>query len=114
MSNAEPSQILDSNPCRTASFIEQIAGLPLASKNSPNIPGDLEHEDEKDVKYPKRLRHKGKGRVPAGLLTKADGNAWFAVKPTKAANVITLATATRAEAHGAAKPVDNGNIQATI
>jgi hypothetical protein len=34
-----------------------------------------------------------------GLLTKAEGEAWFAVAPAKAANVIPLPAVSRTEAH---------------
>jgi hypothetical protein len=34
-----------------------------------------------------------------GLMTKKDGEAWYAVAPAQAANVIPLPAATRKEAH---------------
>ena len=34
-----------------------------------------------------------------GLMTKKDGEAWFAVAPAQAVNVIPLPAATRKEAH---------------
>ena len=43
-----------------------------APKDSPNISGQLDSENEQDVKYPKRLRHKGKGRVWATIYKRPD------------------------------------------
>ena len=46
-------------------------GFALAPKDSPNISGHLECESDK-VKYPKRLRHNGKGRVLATIYKRPD------------------------------------------
>ena len=41
-------------------------------KDSPNIPGALGGENEKDVKFPKRLRYRGKGKVLATIYKRQD------------------------------------------
>jgi len=41
--------------------------LATAPKDSPNISGELGGENEQNVKYPKRLRHRGKGKVWATI-----------------------------------------------
>jgi len=44
----------------------------MSPKDSPNIPGQLEGEGEQNVKFPKRLRHNGKGRVWATIYKRSD------------------------------------------
>jgi hypothetical protein len=44
----------------------------LVPKDSPNISSELEGESEQVVKYPKRLRHKGKGKVLATIYKRSD------------------------------------------
>jgi integrase len=43
-----------------------------APKDSPNISGQLDNEYEQDVKYPKRLRLRGKGKVWATIYKRPD------------------------------------------
>ena len=47
--------------------------MALNTKDSPNISGELESENEQGVKFPKRLRHRGKGRVLATIYKRPDG-----------------------------------------
>jgi hypothetical protein len=53
-------------------FPSENGDLATASKDSQNISGDLEDESEQSVKFPKRLRHKGKGRVLATIYKRSD------------------------------------------
>ena len=53
-------------------FIEGNGVLATVPKDSPNISGQLGSENEQDVKYPKRLRHHGKGRVLATIYKRPD------------------------------------------
>ncbi len=48
-------------------FPKESDELATVTKDPPNISGQLESESEQDVKYPKRLRHHGKGRVLATI-----------------------------------------------
>ena len=47
--------------------------METAPQVSPNILGQLEGESEQDVKFPKRLRHNGKGRVLATIYKRRGG-----------------------------------------
>ena len=42
------------------------------TKHSPNISGELPVESEQNVKFPKRLRHRGKGKVLATIYKRPD------------------------------------------
>ena len=53
-------------------FTEENGESATVTKDSPNIPGQLESESEQDVKYPKRLRHRGKGKVLATIYKRPD------------------------------------------
>jgi integrase len=48
-------------------FPKESGESATAPKDSPNISGQVESEDGQNVKYPKRLRYKGKGRVWATI-----------------------------------------------
>ena len=48
-------------------FPQENGESATAPQVSPNISGRLESENEQDVKFPKRLRYKGKGRVLATI-----------------------------------------------
>src|SRR6267142_532437 len=61
-----------SNPCRTASFPVENDGLSAVTKDPPNIPGHLGDESEQNVKFPKRLRYRGKGKVLCTIYKRAD------------------------------------------
>src|SRR6267142_6417281 len=61
-----------SNPCWTASFPLENEGLAVDSKDSPNILGVLGEENEQNVKFPKRLRYKGKVKVLATIYKRTD------------------------------------------
>ena len=54
-------------------FPKENGELATAPQVSPNILGQLEGESEQDVKFPKRLRHNGKGRVLATIYKRPDG-----------------------------------------
>src|SRR6516162_546565 len=54
-------------------FIEQIGESASPPKDSSNISGGLEGEGEQNVKFPKRLRHNGKGRVLATIYKRPHG-----------------------------------------
>jgi integrase len=43
------------------------------TKDSPNIPAELGNETEQDVKFPKRLRYRGKGRVLGTIYKRPEG-----------------------------------------
>lgn len=53
-------------------FTEENGELATDPKDSPNISGRLESENEQDVKYPKWLRHRGKGKVWATIYKRPD------------------------------------------
>jgi integrase len=53
-------------------FTQENGESATVTKDSPNIPGQLESESEQDVKYPKRLRHHGKGKVLATIYKRPD------------------------------------------
>ena len=42
-------------------------------RGSPSISGQLESENERDVKCPNRLRHHSKGKVWATIYNRPDG-----------------------------------------
>lgn len=46
---------------------EEYGEVETVPKDSPNILDGLEDESDKTVKFPKRLRHKGRGRVLATI-----------------------------------------------
>jgi hypothetical protein len=46
--------------------------LATVPKDSPNILGQLDNENEQAVKFPKRLRHRGKGKVLATIYKRPD------------------------------------------
>jgi integrase len=48
-------------------FPQENGESAAAPKDSPNISGQLDNENEQDVKYPKRLRQRGKGKVWATI-----------------------------------------------
>ena len=48
-------------------FPQENGESATASNHAPNVSGQLESESEQDVKYPKRLRHRGKGKVLATI-----------------------------------------------
>ena len=43
-----------------------------ATKHSPNIPGQIGGENEESLKFPKKLRHKGRGKVWATIYKRPD------------------------------------------
>ena len=62
-----------SNPGRTAKLPNENGGLENHPKDSPNIPGQPEDESDQNVKFPKRLRHNGRGKVLATIYQRPDG-----------------------------------------
>jgi hypothetical protein len=50
----------------------QGSGPNGAAKHSQNIPSGLEDESECTVKFPKRLRHRGNGKVLATIYKQPD------------------------------------------
>ena len=65
--------VLGSSPSRGTNFAKENDELETAPQVSPNILGQLEGESEQDVKFPKRLRHNGKGRVLATIYKRPGG-----------------------------------------
>jgi integrase len=59
--------VLGSSPSRGTNFPLEIEDSGLAPKDSPNISASLGPETEQDVKFPKRLRYKGKGKALATI-----------------------------------------------
>jgi integrase len=55
-------------------FPRESGDLGSETKDSPNIPRDLAAETDQTVSFPKRLRHKGKGRVLATIYKRPDGS----------------------------------------
>ncbi len=53
-------------------FIMENGESATVPKDYPDISGQLESESEQDVKYPKRLRHNGKGGVLATIYKRPD------------------------------------------
>ena len=88
-----------SNPCRTAIIPNEIAGSGAADTV---LTQETAESESANVKYPKRIKHRG--RVLAtihahykGLATKAEAEKWFNVLPPKSAkNVILLSAAKNA------------------
>jgi len=54
------------------SFPKESGELATVPKDSPNVLGELGSENEHNVKYPKRLRHRGKGKVLATIYKRPD------------------------------------------
>ena len=53
-------------------FPNENGGLDCIPKDSPNILEGLAGESEQSVKFPKRLRHRGKGKVLATIYKRPD------------------------------------------
>jgi hypothetical protein len=64
--------VLGSSPSRGTSFQLENEGQGFGTKDSPNVSGSLDGESEQNVKFPKRLRHRGKGRVLATIYKRPD------------------------------------------
>src|SRR5258708_7495120 len=54
------------------SFPKENGDSATVPKDSPNNSGQLESENEQTVKFPKRLRNRGKGKVLATIYRRSD------------------------------------------
>lgn len=72
--NNEPTALeIGSSPSRGTSFPAENGDSGHATKDSPNNLGHLDTENEQDVKFPKKLRYRGKGRALARIYKRPDG-----------------------------------------
>lgn len=72
MTNDDTTLILGSSPSRGTIFTKEISENGDATQENPNISGQIEAETERDVKFPKRLRQNGKGKVWATIYLRPE------------------------------------------